>query len=444
MDVAVVGAGACGVMTALRAAENPDLVIGVFEKSTREGCNAEISSGSLAAGGTRFQREAGIDDSPEQHAREILAASGDHAMADVVHALCTAAPAYVEWLADALGHPVEIGADLPRAGMSVPRLHTDHGRLGGRHLMRTLRSALAERPNVALVDESPAIALSSTDGAVDGVVVEQNSRPLLVRAATVMLALDGFAGNQALMKEHCSGLGEPFYGGVSTSTGDALPWLEELDAGLRNLGSCLRSGLVVVGHGTRVSPSLPFVGAVLLDPDGRRFVDEEAHGYSSLAGLLQQLPGERASIVWDDTAHAATRDSELMRDTIRAGAFRTHDDVSSLATALALPRTTVADSLTASPGRRQLMPPYHQARVTHGVLASQGGAVIDTRGRVLRRDGAPVPGLRAGGGTAVGLAGPDSGGYSSGNGLLSAFGMGWIVGNDLAGSTDHSEGRTNG
>ena len=68
MDVAVVGAGACGVMTALRAAENPDLVIGVFEKSTREGCNAEISSGSLAAGGTRFQREAGIDDSPEQHA----------------------------------------------------------------------------------------------------------------------------------------------------------------------------------------------------------------------------------------------------------------------------------------------------------------------------------------------------------------------------------------
>lgn len=53
-------------------------------------------------------------------------------------------------------------------------------------------------------------------------------------------------------------------------------------------------------------------------------------------------------------------------------------------------------------------------------------------GRVLRTDGTPVPGLRAGGGTAVGLAGPHARGYSSGNGLLSAFGMGWIVGNDLA------------
>jgi fumarate reductase flavoprotein subunit len=70
--------------------------------------------------------------------------------------------------------------------------------------------------------------------------------------------------------------------------------------------------------------------------------------------------------------------------------------------------------------------------VTHGVLATQGGAVVDTVGRVLWPDGTAVPGLRAGGGTAVGLAGPDSDGYVSGNGLLSAVGMGWIVGDDLA------------
>jgi len=53
-------------------------------------------------------------------------------------------------------------------------------------------------------------------------------------------------------------------------------------------------------------------------------------------------------------------------------------------------------------------------------------------GRVLRSDGTTVPGLRAAGGVAVGLAGEHSGGYTAGNGLLSAFGMGWIVGNDVA------------
>ncbi len=51
---------------------------------------------------------------------------------------------------------------------------------------------------------------------------------------------------------------------------------------------------------------------------------------------------------------------------------------------------------------------------------------------MLHEDGSPIPGLFAGGGTAVGISGPDSRGYSSGNGLLSACGLGWIIGEHLA------------
>ncbi|MBO0829867.1 MAG: FAD-binding protein, partial [Streptosporangiales bacterium] len=273
VDVAVVGGGACGVMTALRASLGDDLVIGVFEKSTKEHCNAEISSGSLAAGGTRFQRDAGIDDSPEMHADEILAASGDGEAADLVHALCAVAPRYVEWIAD-LGYPVEIGTDMPRAGMSVPRLHTDVGRRGGGRLMGFLRSVLATRDTVAFVDDAPAVSLLVDGGAVAGVVVEQNGRLTEVRAGTTVLATGGFAGNADLMRRYCAALGEPLHGGVSTNTGDAVGWLADLGADLRNMGACLRHGLMVAGHGTRLSPALPFYGAVLLDSDGRRFVDE--------------------------------------------------------------------------------------------------------------------------------------------------------------------------
>jgi len=61
------------------------------------------------------------------------------------------------------------------------------------------------------------------------------------------------------------------------------------------------------------------------------------------------------------------------------------------------------------------------------------GVVVDPSGRVLDTAGVPVPGLFAGGGTACGLAGASSDGYSSGNGLLTAFGFGWIIGNRLAG-----------
>ena len=432
VDVAVAGGGACGVMTALRAARDQELVVAVFERSTREGCNAAISSGSLAAGGPRFQRAAGIDDSPERHAADILAASGDDAWAPVVRALCEVAPAMVEWLADELGYPIEIGADMPRAGMSVPRLHTDVGRQGGGRLMAHLRRALERLPNVAFVDEAPVVDLVVEDGAVTGLVVEQNGARQRVRAAAVVLATDGFAASPELMAEHCGHLGSPFYGGVSTATGSAVSWLQGLGATFRNMGACLRSGLVVVGHGTRVSPALPFNGAVLLDAAGRRFVDEEAHGYSSMAGILRDQPGERAAMVWDTEAMAATRHSEMMRDCLAAGAIRDLPDLPSLASALGVVPDALAAALQPLPGRRPLTAPYHLAWVTHGVLATQGGVVVDTAGRVLGPAGEPVPGLYAGGGTACGLAGPSSDGYSSGNGLLSAFGFGWIIGDRLA------------
>ena len=63
---------------------------------------------------------------------------------------------------------------MPRAGMSVPRLHTDVGRLGGDRLVRHLRDLLAARPNVAFVDESPVVGLLTSTSGVDGLVVEQN------------------------------------------------------------------------------------------------------------------------------------------------------------------------------------------------------------------------------------------------------------------------------
>jgi fumarate reductase flavoprotein subunit len=343
------------------------------------------------------------------------------------------APDLVEWIADS-GYPIEIGADMSRAGMSVPRLHTDVGRLGGSRLVRHLRDLLATRPNVAFVDESPVVGLLASASGIDGVVVEQNGTREEVTARATVLATDGFAADPRLMAEHLLHLGDPFHGGTSTNTGDSIAWLAGLGAQFRNMGSALRSGLVVVGHGTRVSPALPFNGAVLVGTDGRRFVDEEAHGYSSMAGILQQQPGERAAMVWDATAMASTAQSEMMRQCRAAGAIADVPTVADLASRLSLDVPVTTAALHPRPGRRALQAPYHLAWVTHGVLTTQGGVVIDPAGRVLDARGIPIPRLHAAGGTACGLAGPSSDGYSSGNGLLSAFGMGWIVGNALASS----------
>ncbi|WEV77407.1 FAD-binding protein [Janibacter cremeus] len=439
VDVAVAGGGACGVMAALRTSENPDLVVAVFEKSTREGCNADVSSGSLAAGGTRLQREAGIEDSPQQHCDDIIANSGDEMLRPLVRALCEVAPRYVDWIGDTLGYPLEVGVDMPRKGMSVPRLHADPERRGGGPLMAFLRAELASRDNVAFVDEAPVRRLLTEPDPehprqqrVIGFVAEQNGEAIEVRATTTVVATDGFANNPDLMRRFASGLGTPFYGGVSTSTGDSIAWLEPLGAQWTHMEACLRHGQVTLGHGTRVNPALPWAGAVLMNTAGDRFVDEQAFGYSGLAGRIQAQPGERALMVWDEQAMAETITSEMMRDSLAAGAIREAEDVADLSRQVGIPYEALAEAMRPVAGRRPQQGRLHHTWLTHGVLTTQGGALIDPRCRVVRIDGSTVSGLRVGGGSAVGTAGPDSQGYSSGGGLMAAMGAGWIIGEELA------------
>lgn len=442
VDIVVVGGGACGMVAALRAAANPSVQVAIFEKDTKHGCNTQISSGSLAAGGTRFQEAAGVTDSPDRHADDILAASRDTAAEALVRAVCAAAPRYVEWLADDLGHPLELGLDMPRAGQSVPRLHTDTGRQGGLRLVRTLRRAVEASPNIAFVDHTPGTGLTTDEQPrsvrVTGILIGETA----VSAREVVLATDGFGNSPALVAEYCPDAAGSVYCGVSTSTGDGITWGLGAGAAVRNMGGYLGHGLVVAGHGTRLNPNFPFLGALLVDASGRRFCDETAQGYSKLGQLLRALPGSRAALIWDEPAMEVARHSELMRESAAAGAYQRYESVTDLAAGLKLQENALAETLAAFPPRSllvqrpedRLTAPLYGAWVTPGLLATQGGLVTDPFGRVLSEDGSVIAGLSAGGGTACGISGDSPDGYMSGNGLLSAMGLGWIIGERLAAS----------
>ena len=76
-----------------------------------------------------------------------------------------------------------------------------------------------------------------------------------------------------------------------------------------------------------------------------------------------------------------------------------------------------------------LQPPLGIVRVKPGLFHTQGGLLVDSSARVMRPDGTAVPNLFAGGGAAVGISGQTgAGGYASGNGLLTALGLGRIAG----------------
>ena len=71
-DVLIVGAGAAGLVAALAASEAGAEVVVVERDAVPSGSTA-LSAGLIPAAGTRFQREAGIADSPELFAADIMA-----------------------------------------------------------------------------------------------------------------------------------------------------------------------------------------------------------------------------------------------------------------------------------------------------------------------------------------------------------------------------------
>jgi len=75
----------------------------------------------------------------------------------------------------------------------------------------------------------------------------------------------------------------------------------------------------------------------------------------------------------------------------------------------------------------RMQAPYYAVKVTGALFHTQGGLVVDEDARVP-----PLHNVFAGGGAARGLSGAHVWGYLSGNGLLSAVGLGAIAGRSAA------------
>jgi glycine/D-amino acid oxidase-like deaminating enzyme len=107
VDVLVIGAGAAGLIAALRAREAGASVL-VLERDALPRGSTALSAGLIPAAGTRFQREASISDSEAAFAADIMAKAHDEPdPAQVAQVVAVVGPA-LEWLADAHGLPFSV------------------------------------------------------------------------------------------------------------------------------------------------------------------------------------------------------------------------------------------------------------------------------------------------------------------------------------------------
>lgn len=415
----------------------------LLEKGEETAGNTARSTGLIPAAGTRLQREAGItDDTPERMARDILEKNHYESDLEITRLLCESSAGLIEWLVDEVGCDLICHTDFLYPGQTRMRMHGPSKGYGA-ELTRQLERAVHEDPRIELRLNTPVKSLLSDGERVSGVRTDSGE----IEAGAVILALNGFGGNAEMVEKY---LGEEpagtLYFGSPNNIGEGIRWGVSLGAATENMDAYQGHASVAYPDGPIVTWGVVVNGAILVNREGRRF-GRETVGYSEYASKVLSQPGGEAWEVLDQEVYDASRGTRF-EEVIEAGKVVRAETLDVLAEEFGLPAEALAQTVESVNraargededefGRKEfasgpLEPPFYGIRIRGALFHTQGGLKVDSHARVLRPDGTPIPGLYAGGGTAVGISGSGVEGYSTGNGLLAATGLGRISGDAAA------------
>jgi fumarate reductase flavoprotein subunit len=454
-DVVVIGGGGCGMAATLASAQGGAHTV-LLEKMHRPLSNTARSGGMIPAAGTRFQRAAGIEETAEDFARDILEKNHHTADRDTVLHMARTSRALVEWLVDACGVKLELVSDFKYPGHTQFRMHVPPSRTGV-ELITDLKHAVQKHPNADLVEGASGIGLVvDRDGVVCGAIAEQGGEALRVKAKKVILACNGFGGNAAMVAKYIPEIEGVYYFGGEGSMGEGILWGEELGAELAFKDGYQCHSTVAMPGETLITYAVVMEGGFQLNKHGQRFGDE-THGYSEHALEIMKQPAlsddddagmaqGRVWVVYDQRVHDIALAFDDYKAAVEVGIVKKADSVRALAQLAgidsdeaertfehyqACARGEAKDPFGRSDCRR-LTGPFYGVKVTAALFHTQGGLRVDRDARVLRPDQTPIPNLYAGGGCAAGISGHGPGGYLSGNGLLTALGYGLLAGRHAA------------
>ncbi len=434
VSVAIVGAGACGLVAAIHLRDaGVDCVL--LERDAQPQGSTALSSGFIPAPGTLAQRAAGVEDSVALFAQDIQSKAQSTAAPHLVQAYASAIGPALDRLQEKHGFAWEVLDGFLYPGHSVRRMHSLSARTGAA-LMMQLEQA-ATRAGADILTEATVCELwVDAQECVVGVgYLRPNGQREHVRCDALLLACNGFGGNPAMVKDLLPEMADALFAGHTGNDGSAMAWGQLLGAQLADLGGYQGHGSWAVPQGALISWALMMEGGVQLNALGQRFHDE-TQGYSEAAVHVLAQPGGRAWNVFDDRILALARTFPDFVEAEKVGVLKTCVSIEALADLIGCDASnliaTLADGICRD-GKKSLQhPPYHAIQVTGALFHTQGGLAIDAQCRVLRADGTPFGNLLAAGGAARGVSGNAVWGYLSGNGLLSAVAGGAIAANTAA------------
>ena len=447
VPILIVGGGAGGCVAAMAARDEGAQPL-LAEQDAWPSGSTGLSQGLFCAAGTASQKAHGIDDDAEVFFEDILAKTKGRTDPVIARAIAENSGPALDWLVRDHALPWELDTGFRAAyGNSRMRVHGWRGH-GGVDMIQLLHAKLGELGVDVLLEARLVEIVAAPGGRIEGAVFERpdGSREA-IGCGALILASGGFAANRDKVARHMPEAAVAKHNGHEGNRGDGIWLAEALGAAVGDMGSYQGYAMLTDPQGISVPPGVIIEGGVLVNIEGRRFVDEMA----DIAGMVHPVmaqPGGAAWVIFDEGIEARCAyipESKALKD---LNAAKTAETLEGLADIIAVDPQALAESLDEARaaqaaghpdtvGRtwgedRPPSGPYLAFKVCGALYHTQGGLQIDGEARVLRGDGSAFPNLFAVGGAARGVSGPSSWGYLPAMGLCAAVTLGRVAGQAAA------------
>ena len=417
-DVVVIGAGGAGFSAAIEA-KNAGANVVLLEKMPAVGGNSLISGAEMNAAKNWVQPKLGInDDSPELHAEDTYKGGDMKGDMNVIKVMTHNALDAAKWCRDYLGVRFEDDNLFFFGGHSRKRALIPVGHTGTEFI--TKFQAKADELGIPVITNMKAEELiKDKSGRVVGVKATMNGASYTFNAkGGVVLATGGFGANPEMVKKYNPKIDERFRTtDAPGTTGEALYMAERAGAQLVNMGYIQTypicdpiSGVIELIADAR------FDGAIMLNQEGKRFV-EELQRRDVLSEAILKQTGGYCWVLWNDKIGSISNTVKEHPTEYEAftkqGIMATCDDLKCVADFTKIP----FDSLKGTVNRVSSMTgkgndkdfnhrsglvdmtqgKYYVIKAVPSVHHTMGGVRINEKAQALTAEGKAIPGLWAAG-----------------------------------------------
>ena len=462
-DVVVVGAGGAGMTAAITAAAEGKSVV-ILESQSMVGGNSVRATGGMNAGKTVYQDEnefgesAGVEKTLKTAAEKYADNETITALAktvseqwaayqanptgyfdsvelmeldtmiggkgindpELVETLCANSADAIDWLDE---HGITLHNVSSFGGASVKRIHRPVNAEGktvsvGSYMIPLLEENCEKAGVKMMLDTTATEILTDANGAAVGVkATGASGETVTVNAKAVVLATGGFGANLDMVVKY-----KPELKGFMTTNapgiqGQGIEMAQAIGAATVDMDQIQIHPTVEANTAALITEGLRGDGAILINEEGQRFIDEVGTRDVVSAAEIAQT----GSYSWLVVDQAMADASSVIQGYIKKGYTVTGSTYEELGKAMGVDAAAFAETMDKWNGYVEAKndpdfgrtsfanplntAPYYAVKVTAGVHHTMGGLKINANTEVLNEKGEVIPGLFAAGEVTGGVHG---------------------------------------